>query len=116
MATSAASSLITSGQLVPHFAFLLALLTLLRAKREQTASVLYLQGEVVEAHGPQGESSGQQTHVREHDPDGVLEAGQFLEDGGRLDQLPVRLRLLDLGGEGENTGGLVVKKESVNQV
>lgn len=54
------------------------------------------QREVVEAHGPQGEGSGQQTHVREQDSDGVLEAGQLLEDGGRLDQLPVRLRLLDL--------------------
>ena len=55
---------------------------------------------MVEAHGPQGEGSGQEAHVCEQDADGVLEAGQFLEDGRRLDQLPVGLRLLDLD-EGE---------------
>lgn len=51
---------------------------------------------MVESHGPQGEGPGQQTHVCEQNPDGVLELGQFLEDGGGLDQLPVGLRLLDL--------------------
>lgn len=56
----------------------------------------HLQGEVVEAHGPQGEGPGQETHVREQDSDGVLEGGEFLQDRRRLDELPVRLRLLDL--------------------
>lgn len=51
---------------------------------------------MVEAHGPQGEGPGQETHVCEQDADGVLEGGEFLEDRGRLDELPVRLRLLDL--------------------
>ena len=91
LATSAASSQITSGQRAPHFAFLLAVTPLPTNKLR-----LHLQGEVVEAHSSQGESSGQQTHVREQDPDRILEAGQFLEDRRRLDQLPVRLRLLDL--------------------
>lgn len=59
-------------------------------------SVAYSQGEVVEAHRPQGEGPRQEAHVREQNPDGVLEGGQFLEDRRRLDQLPVRLRLLDL--------------------
>lgn len=51
---------------------------------------------MVESHGPQGEGPRQQTHVCEQNSDGVLELGQFLEDGRRLDQLPVGLRLLDL--------------------
>lgn len=54
------------------------------------------QGQVVESHRPQGEGAGQQAHVREENPDGVLELGQLLKDGRRLDQLPVGLRLLDL--------------------
>lgn len=62
------------------------------------------QGEVVEAHRPQGEGSGQETHVREQNSDGLLEGGQLLEDRGRLDQLPVRLRLLDLRGRTDRTG------------
>lgn len=54
---------------------------------------------MVESHRPQGEGPRQQAHVREQNPDGVLELGQLLEDGGRLDQLPVALRLLDLQAE-----------------
>ena len=72
-----------------------------------TAAGLHLQGQVVEAHGPQGEGPGQQAHVREQNPDGVLELGQLLQDRRRLDQLPVRLRLLDLKrgvGEDERAG------------
>lgn len=56
---------------------------------------------MVEAHGPQGEGPGQKTHVCEQNPDGVLEGGEFLEDRGRLDQLPVCLRLLDLDKTGQ---------------
>lgn len=56
----------------------------------------YSQGEVVEAHRPQGEGPRQEAHVCEQNPDGVLKGGQFLQDRRRLDQLPVRLRLLDL--------------------
>lgn len=51
---------------------------------------------MVESHGPEGEGPGQQTYVCKQNPDGVLELGQFLKDGRRLDQLPVGLRLLDL--------------------
>lgn len=51
---------------------------------------------MVEAHGPQGEGSGQKAHMCEQNTDRVLEDGQFLEDWRRLDQLPVCLRLLDL--------------------
>lgn len=51
---------------------------------------------MVEAHSPQGEGSGQETHMCEQNSDRVLEAGEFLEDRRSLNQLPVRLRLLDL--------------------
>lgn len=64
-------------------------------------TLTHSQGEVVEAHGPQSEGPGQETHVCEQNPDGVLEGGQLLEDRGRLDQLPVRLRLLDLEKTGQ---------------
>lgn len=43
--------------------------------------------------------------MREQNPDGVLELGQFLKDGRRLDQLPVGLRLLDLQQRGRPTEG-----------
>lgn len=56
---------------------------------------------MVESHRPQGEGPGQQAHVCEQNPDGVLELGQLLKDGRRLDQLPVGLRLLDLQPEAE---------------
>lgn len=68
----------------------------------------YSQGEVVEAHRPQGEGPRQEAHVCEQHADGVLEGGQFLEDRGRLNQLPVRLRLLDLdNNETEASLGLL---------
>lgn len=51
---------------------------------------------MVEAHSPQGEGSGQETHMCEQNSNRVLEAGQFLEDWRRLNQLPVSLGLLDL--------------------
>lgn len=51
---------------------------------------------MVEAHGPQSESPGQETDVGEQDADGILEAGQFLENRGRLDQMTVALGLLHL--------------------
>lgn len=63
---------------------------------------------MVEAHGPQGEGPGQETHMCEQNSDGVLEGRQFLEDRGRLDQLPVRLRLLDLDKITQK-GGLVTQ-------
>ncbi len=65
---------------------------------------------MVEAHSPQGEGSGQETHMCEQNSDRILEAGQFLEDRRRLNQLPVRLRLLDLAKAKDSTrGGLVIK-------
>lgn len=66
---------------------------------------LHLQRQMVESHGPQGEGPRQQAHVREENPDGVLELGQFLKDGRRLDQLPVGLRLLDLQAKSLGEGG-----------
>lgn len=54
---------------------------------------------MIEAHSPQGEGSGQQTHMCEQNANRVLEAGQFLQDWRRLNQLPVGLRLLDLAKE-----------------
>lgn len=54
------------------------------------------QGEVVEAHRPQREGPGQEAHVGEEHADGLLEGGELLQDRRGLDQLPVRLGLLDL--------------------
>lgn len=49
----------------------------------------------------------------EQNPDGVLEGGQFLEDRRRLDQLPVRLRLLDLDNKDRSKFGIVVGSKTV---
>lgn len=45
------------------------------AIRNKQTLTAYSQGEVVEAHGPQGEGSGQKTHVCEQNADRVLKAG-----------------------------------------
>lgn len=71
---------------------------------------LYSQCEVVEAHSPQSERSGQKTDVCEEDADGLLKVGEFLEDGRRLDELTVRLRLLDL----ENKSGFSLSLHGTN--
>lgn len=61
---------------------------------------------MVEADCPQGERSGQQADMREQDSDRIFEAGEFLKNWRRFNQLTVRLRLLHLVGE---TTGLEVR-------
>lgn len=64
------------------------------------------QREVVEPDGAQREGPSQQPHVREDDADGLLEVRQLLQHWRRLDQLPVCVGLLDLGGGSEKEGAL----------